>query len=84
MRHTALAAIGAVLLFAGSNAALAAAQDDETFLKKAVGINLGESDLQGGDIADIGRIGRLAPAISGGTATDRRARLRRGVPARRR
>jgi putative membrane protein len=49
MRHTALAAIGAVLLFAGSNAALAAAQDDETFLKKAVGINLGE--IQMGQLA---------------------------------
>src|SRR5579862_7006366 len=48
MRHTAMAAIGAVLFLAGSNAVLAA-QDDETFLKTAIGINLAE--IQMGQLA---------------------------------
>src|SRR5581483_1477472 len=48
MRHTALAAIGAVLFLAGANGAFAA-QDDETFMKTAIGINLAE--IQMGQLA---------------------------------
>jgi putative membrane protein len=48
MRHTALAAIGVVLLLAGSNSVLAA-QDDATFLNTAIGINLAE--IQMGQLA---------------------------------
>jgi len=44
MKHTAVAAAGAVLLFAASNVVLAAPSDD-TFLKTAIGINLAEIQI---------------------------------------
>jgi len=48
MKHTAIAAAGAMLLLAGTQAGLAA-QSDETFLKTAIGINLAE--IQTGQLA---------------------------------